>query len=94
MLLYSLLLTDTLTMLSIQDNKKIRATGFKYISVFVKKTKSLKCLNVSGIAMDKKAVEFLAHALKTGRLGFGSRLEDLRVDRCGLRGNLLETLGT
>jgi len=44
--------------------------------------------------MDKKAVEFLAHALKTGRLGFGSRLEDLRVDRCGLRGNLLETLGT
>ncbi|GJJ73035.1 protein phosphatase 1 regulatory subunit 37 [Entomortierella parvispora] len=92
MLLYSLLLTDTLTTLSIQDNKKIKSIGFKYISVFVKKTKSLKSLNVSGINMDKKAIEFLAHALKVGRLGFGSRLEDLRVDRCGLRGNLLETL--
>lgn len=43
--------------------------------------------------MDKKSVEFLAHALKIGRLGFGSRLEELRMDRCGLRGNLLETIG-
>ncbi|KAF9925410.1 hypothetical protein FBU30_004793 [Linnemannia zychae] len=92
MLLYSLLLTDTLTLLSLQDNKRIKSLGFKYISVFVKKTKALKCLNISGIPMDKKSVEFLAHALKIGRLGFGSRLEELRMDRCGLRGNLLETI--
>lgn len=37
MLLYSLLLTDTLTLLSLQDNKRIKSLGFKYISVFVKK---------------------------------------------------------
>jgi hypothetical protein len=43
--------------------------------------------------MDKKAIEFLAQALKIGRLGFGSRLEELRMDRCGLRGNLLEIIG-
>ncbi|KAG0334056.1 hypothetical protein BG004_000573 [Podila humilis] len=92
MLLYSLLLTDTLTSLSVQDNKKIKSTGFKYIAVFVKKTKSLKSLNVSGIPLDKKAIEFLAHALKIGRLGFGSRLEELRMDRCGMRGALLETM--
>ncbi|KAF9275070.1 hypothetical protein BGZ68_000134 [Mortierella alpina] len=92
MLLYSLLLTDTLTVLSVQDNKKIKSTGFKYISVFVKKTKSLKSLNVSGIPMDKKSVEFLAHALRVGRLGFGSRLEELRMDQCGMRGNLLEIM--
>ncbi|KAF9914519.1 hypothetical protein BX616_008131 [Lobosporangium transversale] len=92
MLLYSLLLTDTLTVLSVQDNKKIKSNGFKYISVFVKKTKALKVLNVSGIAMDKRSIEFLAHALKVGRLGFGSRLEELRMDRCGLRGNLLEIM--
>ncbi|KAG0327645.1 hypothetical protein BGZ99_007226 [Dissophora globulifera] len=90
-LLYSLLLTDTLTVLSIQDNKRIKAAGFKYISVFVKKA-SLKVLNVSGIAMDKRSAEFLAHALRVGRLGFGSRLEELRMDRCGLRGNLLEIM--
>ncbi|KAG0007031.1 hypothetical protein BGZ80_005058, partial [Entomortierella chlamydospora] len=92
MVLYSLLLTDTLTVLSIQDNKKIKVNGFKYISVFVKKTKSLKSLNISGITADKKSVEFLAHALKVGRLGFGSRLQELRMDRCGLRGNLLEIM--
>ncbi|KAF9407597.1 hypothetical protein BGZ94_002639 [Podila epigama] len=92
MLLYSLLLTDTLTSLSVQDNKKIKSTGFKYIAVFVKKTKSLKSLNVSGIPMDKKSIEFLAHALKIGRLGYGSRLEELRMDRCGMRGALLETM--
>ncbi|KAI8605287.1 hypothetical protein EDD21DRAFT_363983 [Dissophora ornata] len=92
MLLYSLLLTDTLTVLSVQDNKKIKSNGFKYISVFVKKTKALKVLNISGIAMEKRSVEFLAHALRVGRLGFGSRLEELRMDRCGLRGNLLEVM--
>lgn len=37
MLLYSLLLTDTLTLLSLQDNKRIKSLGFKYVSVFVKK---------------------------------------------------------
>ncbi|KAF8953354.1 hypothetical protein BGZ46_003230 [Entomortierella lignicola] len=92
MLLYSLLLTDTLTVLSIQDNKKIKSNGFKYASVFVKKTKSLKSLNISGITADKRSVEFLAHALRVGRLGFGSRLQELRMDRCGLRGNLLEIM--
>ncbi|KAG0316334.1 hypothetical protein BGZ97_007054 [Linnemannia gamsii] len=92
MLLYSLLLTDTLTLLSLQDNKRIKSLGFKYVSVFVKKTKALKSLNISGIPMDKKAIEFLAQALKIGRLGFGSRLEELRMDRCGLRGNLLEII--
>ncbi|KAG0197189.1 hypothetical protein BGX28_009301 [Mortierella sp. GBA30] len=92
MLLYSLLLTDTLTVLSVQDNKRIKSAGFKYISVFVKKTKSLKSLNVSGVPMDKKSVEFLAHALRVGRLGFGSRLEELRMDQCGMRGNLLEIM--
>ncbi|KAF9353566.1 hypothetical protein BGX26_008669 [Mortierella sp. AD094] len=55
-------------------------------------TKSLKSLNISGIAAEKRSVEFLAHALKIGRLGFGSRLQELRMDRCGLRGNLLEIM--
>ncbi|KAF9190187.1 hypothetical protein BGZ51_008890 [Haplosporangium sp. Z 767] len=88
-LLYSLLLTDTLTVLSLQDNRRIKSAGFKYISVF---TKSLKSLNISGVTMEKKSIEFLAHALRIGRLGFGSRLEELRMDRCGLRGNLLEIM--
>ncbi|KAF9419377.1 hypothetical protein BGZ76_004247, partial [Entomortierella beljakovae] len=92
MLLYSLLLTDTLTVLSIQDNKKIKTNGFKYISVYVKKTKSLKSLNISGNTVDKRSVDFLSHALRVGRLGFGSRIEELRMDRCGLRGILLETM--
>lgn len=48
MLLYSLLLTDTLTSLSVQDNKKIKSTGFKYIAVFVKKV----CLLLRFIAWD------------------------------------------
>ncbi|KAF9363223.1 hypothetical protein BGX34_004629 [Mortierella sp. NVP85] len=92
-LLYSLLVADTLTVLSLQDNKKIKSAGFKYISVLVKKTKTLKVLNISGSNLDKRSIEFLSHALRVGRLGFGSRLEELRVDRCGLRGNLLEILG-
>ena len=50
-------------------------------------------LNISGSNLDKRSIEFLSHALRVGRLGFGSRLEELRVDRCGLRGNLLEILG-
>ncbi|KAG0221980.1 hypothetical protein BGW42_007043 [Actinomortierella wolfii] len=91
-LLYSLLLTDTLAVLSLQDNKKIRQMGFKYISVYLKKTKTLRYLNLSNIAMDKKAAEFFGFALKIGRLGFGSRLEELHLDNCGLRGQVLETL--
>ncbi|KAF9984406.1 hypothetical protein BGZ65_000464, partial [Modicella reniformis] len=86
-LLYSLLVADTLSVLSLQDNKKIKSAGFKYISVL---TRTLKMLNISGIPIDKRSVEFLAHAL-LGQ-GFGSRLEELRMDRCGLRGNLLEII--
>jgi hypothetical protein len=43
MLLYSLLLTDTLTLLSLQDNKRIKSLGFKYVSVFVKKVNLEPC---------------------------------------------------
>ncbi|KAF9165440.1 hypothetical protein DFQ26_000121 [Actinomortierella ambigua] len=91
-LLHSLLLTDTLAVLSLQDNKKIKQMGFKYISVYLKKTKTLRYLNLSNIPMDKKSAEFLGFALRIGRLGFGSRLEELHLDNCGLRGPVLETL--
>ncbi|KAF9971644.1 hypothetical protein BGZ73_005398 [Actinomortierella ambigua] len=91
-LLYSLLLTDTLAVLSLRDNKKIKQMGFKYISVYLKKTKTLRYLNLSNIPIDKKSAEFLGFALRIGRLGFGSRLEELHLDNCGLRGLVLETL--
>ena len=52
-----------LSWLSLSNNNKIGLMGIKYISVFVKKSCFLKCLDLSGLIFDKNSMNFLAHAI-------------------------------
>ncbi|CAG8739661.1 370_t:CDS:2, partial [Acaulospora morrowiae] len=92
-LCHSLLVNDTLSYLSLSNNKRLRSNGFHYIALYIKKSKSLTYLDLSGTNIDKKSVTFLAQALIQGSNRSGSILETLKLDSCGLKNNGLEVLG-
>ncbi|RUS32125.1 hypothetical protein BC938DRAFT_476228 [Jimgerdemannia flammicorona] len=92
-LLHSLLVTDSLPHLSLANNKKIKANGFKYIAVYIKKSASLKYLNIANTLPDKKAAQYLSQSLTPSTTTHHSTsLETLILDSCQLKTPLLELL--
>lgn len=62
-LLHALLVSGSIPTVSIANNKRIKARGWKYIAVFVRKARFLRYLDVSENTIDKKAADHLAQAL-------------------------------
>ncbi|RKP35697.1 hypothetical protein BJ085DRAFT_36330 [Dimargaris cristalligena] len=62
-LMHSLIYADQLEHLSLARNKRIKAEGMGYLATYIKESKRLKSLNLSGIAMDKKMVRYLCSVL-------------------------------
>ncbi|KAJ3145833.1 hypothetical protein HDU89_006885 [Geranomyces variabilis] len=88
-ILSALALHDNVVHLCLRNAKKIRGAGLKYLSVYAKKSRKLKSLDVSGIPFDHRAMSYLAHALREG-----SQLGSLRMDGCEISAALLRVLGT
>lgn len=74
-LIHSLLVSGTLPTLSLANNKRIRAKGWKLVAVLVKRSRELKHLDLSENLVDRKIAEIIVAAL-AGRSG-----ETLRQDR-------------
>ncbi|RKP13376.1 hypothetical protein BJ684DRAFT_16214 [Piptocephalis cylindrospora] len=87
-LLHSLLLVDQVEELSLPRNGRLGTEGFKYVAIYVKKSRVLRLLDVSSTCPDRKAVKYLSHALMANE---GS-LQSLSLDVCGLGPTLLEPL--
>ncbi|CAG8531232.1 2422_t:CDS:10, partial [Paraglomus occultum] len=92
-LCHSLLINDTLTHLSLADNKQIKSDGFSYIAIYIKKSTQLTYLDLSGTIIDKKSALYLAQALSPGNSNNEVVLDTLKLDGCGLKNNVLEILG-
>ncbi|TPX37465.1 hypothetical protein SmJEL517_g00760 [Synchytrium microbalum] len=93
MLLHAILYRNELPWLSLADNRRLRGNGIKYIAVFIKKTKSLKYLDMSGLAVDRKGLAYLNHALSpSDSQPLGPTIEGLKLENCRLRGNMLDTI--
>ncbi|KAI8907744.1 hypothetical protein DFJ77DRAFT_475137 [Powellomyces hirtus] len=88
-ILSALLMNDKVVDLSLRTAKKLRGAGLKYLSVYVKKSRSLRSLDVSNIPFDHRGVSYLAHGLREG-----SQLETLRMDGCNMSAALLRVLGS
>ncbi|KXS17491.1 RNI-like protein [Gonapodya prolifera JEL478] len=99
-ILHHLLSVDKLPWLNLSNNQKLTATGIKYCCIYVKKSLTLKYLDISGLAFDRTSVHYLAHAIAMGPVpansppheGIGASLEVLKLDGCRLRSTLLEVL--
>eukprot|EP00842_Homolaphlyctis_polyrhiza_P003878 jgi/Hompol1/4491/HPOL_000553-RA len=93
-LLQSVLCLSTLSSLSLANNPKIQAQGVKYIAVFLKKSPSIRNLDISGIPLDHQGVAYLSHALSaTTEKGFRqSQLQHLKMENSRFRSSHLETL--
>ncbi|KAJ3159541.1 hypothetical protein HDU86_001550 [Geranomyces michiganensis] len=88
-ILTALILHDNVVHLCLRNTKKVRGAGLKYLSVYIKKSRKLKTLDVSGIPFDHRAISYLAHALREG-----GQLGSLRMDGCEISAALLRVLGT
>ncbi|RUS12729.1 hypothetical protein BC938DRAFT_478491 [Jimgerdemannia flammicorona] len=92
-LLHGLLITDSSPHLSLANNKKIKANGFKYIATYIKKSASLKYLNLANTLPDKKAAQYLSKSLTPSTTTHHpTSLETLILDSCQLKTPLLELL--
>ncbi|KAJ3053419.1 hypothetical protein HK097_004306 [Rhizophlyctis rosea] len=93
-ILHSILSCDTLPWLSLANNKKLKMNGIKYISVYVKKSKALRYLDLSGIILERRGLAYLGHALAQGSMvpPSGAVLESLRMDSCRLKAPSLELI--
>ncbi|KAJ3295003.1 hypothetical protein HK104_003114 [Borealophlyctis nickersoniae] len=93
-ILHAILSCNTLPWLNLSHNRKLNMNGIKYISVFVKKSKALKYLDLSGLIFDRRGLAYLGHALGQGceQPPIGATLETLKMDDCGLRASHLEVL--
>ncbi|KAL2913512.1 hypothetical protein HK105_206972 [Polyrhizophydium stewartii] len=94
MLLQSLLCLTSLSWVSLANNSKIQAQGVKYIAVFLKKSKSIRHMDISGIPLDSQGVQYINHALSAeSERGFRqSALESLKMDGVKLKSSHLEIL--
>ncbi|GAA93571.1 uncharacterized protein L969DRAFT_95783 [Mixia osmundae IAM 14324] len=64
-LLHALLVSGQLPTLSLANNKRIRSRGWRLLSVFIARTRSVKYLDVSDNTLDRRAIEAFASALHT-----------------------------
>lgn len=87
-LLHSLLLVDQVEELSLPGNDRLGTEGFKYVAIYVKKSRFLRFLDVSSTIPDRKAIKYLSHALMANE---GS-ITELYLDDCCLGPSLLEPL--
>ncbi|KAI8799418.1 hypothetical protein BJ742DRAFT_846016 [Cladochytrium replicatum] len=80
--------------LSLANNRRLRTTGMKYVAVYVKKSKALQYLDISGLSLDKRGLLYLSHALGQGSdtPPCGATLQILRLDNCRLRSTHVEAL--
>ncbi|TPX49910.1 hypothetical protein SeLEV6574_g01189 [Synchytrium endobioticum] len=93
MLLHAILYRNELPWLSLSENRRLRGNGIKYIAVFIKKTKSLKYLDLSGLNIDRKGLAYINHALTpSDSQPIGPTLEVLKLESCRLKGTILDTL--
>lgn len=98
-LLNNLLSLDSLPWLNISGNRKLSNNGLKFVAIYVKKSKSLKYLDLSHTALDRTACTYITHALSTGpappdpsTAAPGANLEVLKLEDCKLRSGQLEVL--
>ncbi|KAL5033055.1 hypothetical protein BDV3_000072 [Batrachochytrium dendrobatidis] len=94
MLLQSILGSTTLSWLSLSNNPKVTFQGVKYIAVFLKKSPSIRYLNISGIFLENQGASYINHALSAdGEKGFRqSCLEVLYMDNTNLKSAHLEIM--
>ncbi|PLW05869.1 hypothetical protein PCASD_23868 [Puccinia coronata f. sp. avenae] len=62
-ILHGLLVSGTLPSISLANNPKLRAKGWKLVAIFVKKAKALRNLDISHNSLDRRSVEYLVQAL-------------------------------
>ncbi|KAJ1974737.1 hypothetical protein H4R34_004605, partial [Dimargaris verticillata] len=62
-LMHSLIYSDQLEHVSLARNKRIRAEGISYLSMYLKESRRLKSLDLSGIPLDRKMVRYLCSVL-------------------------------
>lgn len=62
-ILHALLISGTLPHLSVAGNKKLKPQSFRIMSVYLRKAKALKYLDISDNILDRKSVEYLCHAI-------------------------------
>ncbi|KAJ1978954.1 hypothetical protein H4R35_001699 [Dimargaris xerosporica] len=62
-LMHSLIYSDQLEHVSLARNKRIRAEGASYLSMYLKESRRLKSLDLSGIPLDRKMVRYLCSVL-------------------------------
>ncbi|KAM0745905.1 RNI-like protein [Meredithblackwellia eburnea MCA 4105] len=62
-LLHALLVSACVPTLSLANNKRVRAKGWKMIAIFARKAKFLRYLDLSENNFDKKAADYLVQAL-------------------------------
>jgi hypothetical protein len=86
LLVKALLLVDRLGWLSIASNPGVDAVGLKLMTLYVKKSRSLRFLDVSGVVMNMSAVSALAKVVSSE----GCTLRGLHLDKCVLNGALME----
>ncbi|KAJ9105952.1 hypothetical protein QFC19_003286 [Naganishia cerealis] len=63
-ILHALLVSGTLPHLSLSGNRKLRSPGWRMVAAFIRKARNLRFLDLSSNNLDKKSVEYLAHALR------------------------------
>ncbi|GAA6058458.1 hypothetical protein JCM3770_002732 [Rhodotorula araucariae] len=62
-LLHALLVSASIPTVNLAGNKRIRARGWKYIAVFVRKATFLRYLDLSEMSLDRRAAEYLVQAV-------------------------------
>ncbi|KAI9034456.1 hypothetical protein DFJ74DRAFT_649592 [Hyaloraphidium curvatum] len=101
-ILNNLLTLDRLPWLNLSGNRKLSNNGLKFVAIYVKKSRTLRYLDLSRTALDKTACTFLTHALSMGPVpadskpedALGASLEVLKLEDCKLKASQLEVLAT
>ncbi|OZJ02233.1 hypothetical protein BZG36_04550 [Bifiguratus adelaidae] len=93
-LLHCILVSDTVTHLNLANNRKIKLNGFKYIAVYIRKSKSLQTLDLSNTPIDKKSIAYISEAITTSTSDplRQTSLKTLLLDHCNLKTAQLEQL--
>ena len=67
-ILHALLVSGTLPVLSLAGNKNIKANGWQYLALFLKRAKSLRFVDLAETTWDKRGIEFLVQALNRAQV--------------------------
>lgn len=63
-ILHALLISGTLPNLSLASNRRIRYMGWRYVSVFMRRARALKYLDLSENSINRASMEHIAHAIR------------------------------